>query len=224
MFNLIKRAVVSRKTADIGQVPISQVSWNEKAANVEVISPYGLYSNLPTDSLVLMLNVNGQEENKAAIGYKPKERFKNLKEGEIYVGNQVTGSVIKFLTNGDIDITAVNDQIINITGDSTVTVGGDVTLNVTGDVTATIGGAMSADVTGNFDATIGGTTTIDSTGNTDVTTPVFTINGELRVTGDITAFYGGTPIVLSNVKSQNNLHTHTSTTPGLQTSTTSAPI
>lgn len=200
LFNLIKRTIVSRKTADTGQVPVSQVKWNGKTANIEVIWPYGLAGNLPVDSIVLTFNVMGQEENKAGIGNTPKTRFKNLEAGEVAVGNPVTGSVVKFLENGDIEVTCKNDQNVTITGDSNVTVGGDVNLTITGDVNVT------------------------ATGNVNVTSPLTTITGALAVTGDITAFSSGSAIAMSAIKSTFNTHTHQEFDVGGQTGQTGTPI
>ena len=208
IFNLIKRTLVSRKTADSGQFPVAQVSWNGKVGDIEVIYPYGLSGNLPIDSLVLTFNVNGQEENRAGIGNTPKRRFKNLKEGEVAVGNPLTKSVIKFLENGDIEITGTNNQNINITGDVNLTVGGNLNITTTGNTTITTTGNTTIDSTGNMSSTIGGTLTANVTGNTSLTSPVTTITGELRVTGEITAFFGGTPITMTDIKTTFNAHTH----------------
>ena len=191
--NLIKRAVVTLTNKDSGQFAATQVSWmRDKTATTEVVHPYGLSSNAPLGSLALMFNVMGQEENRAAIIYDPKNRFKNLKPGEVALGNFVTKSVVKFLENGDIDITGMADQNINITGNSNITVGGNVTLNVTG--------------------------------NTDITSPVVTVNGELRTTGEITAFYGlAGEISFSDIVTKYNAHTHTSASAGNPTSSTLSP-
>jgi len=209
LFNLIRRALVSRKTADTGQFPVAQVKWNDKVADIEVIYPYGLAGNLPKDALVLMFNVQGQEENKAGIGNTPKIRFKNLQEGEVAVGNPVTGSVVKFLENGDIEVTGVNDQNVNITGDVNLVVGGDVNITTTGNTTITTTGNTTIDSTGNMSSTIGGTLTAIVTGNTSITSPIVAITGALTVTGEITAFSGlGGEITFSDIVTKYNVHTH----------------
>lgn len=209
IFNLIKRSLVSRKTADSGQFPTAQVSWSGKTADIEVIYPYGLAGNLPTDSLVLMFSVMGQEENKAGIGNTPKIRFKDLKEGEVAVGNPTTGSVIKFLENGDIEVTGVANQNINITGSQNTTINVNQVNNITGDQTNTIGGNQTDTVTGNVASTISGTLTRTVTGNTTITSPTVTINGNLEVTGDVTAFSGlGTEFSMNNIKTEYNTHVH----------------
>jgi len=177
--NLVKRAVVTLTNKDSGQFASTQVKWmKNKVATIEVVHPYGLSSNAPVNSLALVFNVMGQEENRAGIVYNPQNRFKELKEGEVALGNFVTKSVIKFLENGDIEITGKNDQIIKVTGNSNITVGGSTTLN--------------------------------STGNVDITSPVVTVDGDLRVTGEVTAFYAlGTEISFSDIRTKYNVHFHT---------------
>jgi len=248
--NLIKRAVVTLTNKDSGQFAATQVQWmRDKVAITEVVHPYGLSSNAPVDSFALMFNVMGQEENRAAIVYAPQRRFKDLKEGEVALGNFLTRSVVKFLENGDIEITGTADQNINITGSNNVTIGGDNTIAITGDNTVTVGGDNDVtisgsntvditdfndvtiggnntvvvtgndsvtisgnsilDVTGDADITVGGSTTIDSTGNIDITAPIVSITGELRVTGEVSAFYGlGTELSFSDVRTKYNVHFH----------------
>lgn len=209
--NLVKRAAVTLVGKDSGQFAGAQVKWmRDKVATTEVVHPYGLSSNAPLNSLALMFNVMGQEENRAAIIYDPKNRFKNLKSGEVALGNFVTKSVIKFLENGDIEITGLNDQNIAITGDTNVTIGGNSTVAITGNNTVTVGGNSSLDVTGDADITVGGSTTIDSTGNIDITAPVVNVTGELRVTGEVTAFYAlGSELSFSDIRTKYNIHYHT---------------
>jgi len=193
--NLIKRAFVTLTNKDSGQFASTQVKWfGNKVAATEVVHPYGLSSNAPVNSFALMFNVVGQEENRAAIVYDPKNRFKNLKPGEVALGSFMTKSVVKFLENGDIEITGTADQNINITGDSNVTIGGNSSITVTGDASLTVGGS----------------TTTDNTGNIDITAPIVNIDGELRVTGEVSAFYGlGTELSFSDIRTKYNLHVHT---------------
>ena len=192
--NMIKRAVVTLNPPDTGQIAVAQVKWSSSntANNVQVITPYGFYSIAPAGSMALMFNIMGQEENRAAIIDNPKGRFKNLKPSEVVVGNPKTTSVIKFLENGDIEITGKANQNINITGNVNLTVGGNITVNVTGNMTSTIGGTLTADVTG----------------NTTITSPIVKVDGALQVTGEITAFFGGTPITMTDIKTTFNTHTH----------------
>ena len=114
---MIKRAVVSLSTADTGNYPTVQVSYLGKTSEVEVLFPYGLAGRLPKDALVLCFNVEGSEENKAGIGNTPTQRFKELEEGEVVVGNPLTGSKIHFKANGDIEVIGKNDKAVTIDGE-----------------------------------------------------------------------------------------------------------
>ena len=58
-------------------------------------------------------------------------------------------------------------------------------------------------------STIGGTLTANVTGNTSLTSPITTVTGVLRVTGEITAFFGlGNEITFTDIKTIYNTHTH----------------
>ena len=206
--NLIKRGTVSRKTEDSGDYSIAQIKWmSKKVGNVEVLHPYGMSSYAPVGSLALMFNIMGQEANRAAIVNDPKRRFKDLKEGEVAIGNFLTRSYVKFLENGDIEIVTTNNQNITVTGDSNLTVAGSANITSTGNATITSDAHVVVTATG----TVG----ITSTGNTTLTAPITTIDGALRVTGEITADYGGIDeISFTDIITKYNLHTHISATAG----------
>jgi hypothetical protein len=116
VMNLIKRGYVSNSlpdTADYSQVQVSYMGNSRKAA---VINPYGLYTRLPLNTNVIMFSVNGQEENSAVVGYSREDRFKNLNEGEVLIGNPETGSYIKFESDNKIEILSKGDLNIDVTG------------------------------------------------------------------------------------------------------------
>jgi phage gp45-like len=194
--NLIKRGVVTRATDDTGQFAIAQVQWIAgKSGNVEVVYPYGVSGYAPVGSLALMFNVMGHESNRAAIINNPKIRFKDLKEGEVAIGNFLTRSYIKFLENGDIEVIGVASQNVTITGDVNLTIGGNCNIIATGNINAT-----AANLTANI------------SGNADITCPQVDITGALSVTGDVTAFAGGVnEITFSDIISTYNSHTHNET-------------
>jgi len=106
--------------------------------------------------MVLMFNVQGQEENRAGMANLTRQRFKNLKEGEVALGNYLTGSVVKFLENGDIEVTANGDQNVTVSGDVNLTVAGSV--NVTAPTVS-----ITSDVTITGDLTVTGATTLGAT-------------------------------------------------------------
>lgn len=102
--DLIKRSRITKGGPDDGQFNIQQVSYLGKEADCEILFPYGMSANLPTDSLVVMFNVNANEQNKTGIGTIPNERKKNLAEGEVAFFHPLTKSFIYFRNSGDIDI------------------------------------------------------------------------------------------------------------------------
>lgn len=121
--NIVKRSYVSRVGKDDGNYNITQITYfGEKSDNTEVIMPYGLYANLPKDLQTLTFAVNSNEENLASIGYSQRNRFKNLKEGEVIVGNEQTKSFVKFDSEGNIEIDSKNEIIINSAKKVTLTI------------------------------------------------------------------------------------------------------
>lgn len=178
LFNMIKRAVVSNPGKDDGEFPITQVTYLGKVSDIEAIFPYGMAANLPKDSLVLMFNILGQEENKAGIGYRHDLRPKNLKEGEVVFGNFLAGTQFLFDADGNIigtgDIQHTGDMELtgnlDMTGDATIT--GDV--DIIGDL----------DITGNV--TISGTLTVAGKDFTTHTHPITSGSSAPGPTGPVT--------------------------------------
>jgi hypothetical protein len=102
---ITKRTYITRVSTDKDLYHTAQVSYLGQTADVEVITPYGVYSNLPLNSQLLTWNVNGVEENRVSIGNTPRFRFKNLKPGEVVLGSPQTRSRIFFSEDGSIVIT-----------------------------------------------------------------------------------------------------------------------
>ncbi|MCK5602307.1 phage baseplate assembly protein [Candidatus Pacearchaeota archaeon] len=113
LFNLIKRGIITLSSKDTAVFPTIQMTYLGKTKNVELVLPYGLYSNPKEGAIALMFQVNGQEENMTAIPYDPYTRFKNLQPGEVAVGNPHTQSKILFKANGDIELEANGAVNIN---------------------------------------------------------------------------------------------------------------
>jgi len=149
VYNLVKRAIITLPIQDNEQYQVAQIQYMGKTSTAQIINPYGLDSNMPEGSLLVVFNVQCQEENKVAIGNKSEIRFKDLKPGEVVVGNPITRSNIFFEANGDITIKGTANVNINVTGNINITtpqvnLTGD--LNVTGTITATtdvVGGGKS---------------------------------------------------------------------------------
>lgn len=114
--NLIKRAILTIASKDDTDFQICQVSYLGKTKNINLVLPYGLFSNPKENGLVLTFNIGANEENIAGIPYNPYSRFKDLKKGEVVVGNPHTQTKVYFKENGDIDIES--SGVVNINGAS----------------------------------------------------------------------------------------------------------
>lgn len=167
----IQQGSVSLAGDDSGLMPVTQVQGYGQPYDAAVIWPYGMHGNLPVNSYTITFSINGQSENRAVIGFRPDLRQKNLKEGEVIFGNFTTKSTTFYDKDGNIVVNCENDEKVTIKGASVV--------NIAGDADITVGG--------NGSLTISGTADIDVTGNTTLTTPLATVDGDLNVTGNLTA-------------------------------------
>jgi hypothetical protein len=166
--NIVKRGYVTKPGDDTSDYHIIQISYLSpaKTANAELISPYGLSVNLPKDIQVLTFSVQAHEENKACIGYSQSGRFKNLEPGEVVVGNPGTGSFVKFVNDGTIEVSSTDAVSItttadvNITADNVVVDANKVDLGTGGAKIARLGDAVQVNLgTGIGTITSGGTNT-----------------------------------------------------------------
>lgn len=117
--NLVKRAVITLTNDDSKNISHCQATYLDKVSPIETIYPYGFGANAPVGNIVLLFNIGANEANLAGIPYSQKDRFKNLKSGEVVVGSPKTGSYIKFLENGDIEILSKEDLKIDYNGITT---------------------------------------------------------------------------------------------------------
>ncbi len=158
--NIVKRGYVTAPGNDVNDYAVIQISCLSpaKTANAELVSPYGLSVNLPKDLQVLTFSVQSHEENKACIGYSQVNRFKNLKPGEVVVGNPSSGSFVKFANDGTIEISSDND--INVVADNVSVTANKVDLGVGGAKIARLGDTVHVSLsTGDGTITSGGTNT-----------------------------------------------------------------
>jgi len=195
--NMIARCRVSRSGGDGGQFPVNQISYYDKTSECEVITPYGLYSNPPVNSLGILFHSEGQEQNRAGIFNVTGTRFKNLKEGEVVTGNTVSLSNIKFDSDGNVIITVKNNLEIVVDADNNITIQGAYNLTSVGNANIE---APTINLTGNV--VISGTLTANN--------GAITMNaGNFNTTGTITA----TVDVVGNGTSLHT-HVHSGVTPG----------
>ena len=113
--NIIKLGLVTESVPDTGKINLAKVTYEGKTPrDMPVISPYGLFVNLPPDTLGLILCPNGNEANAVCIGFCADERLKDIASGEVAIGNPLTKSKIHFLADGKIRIEASNNADIEI--------------------------------------------------------------------------------------------------------------
>jgi len=150
--NLIVRSYISSSNDDSNYYPILNISYLGKTdIAVEKVSPYGLYSNPPNDLPVIKYSIHGNDGNSVGIAYSRDTRFKNLKNGEVLIGNEKTQAYIKF--NEDNEIEIISTALIKITAPE-IELTGNVTID--GDLSANAGsGTVSIDAA-QVDLGIGG--------------------------------------------------------------------
>jgi adhesin HecA-like repeat protein len=158
--SLFKFGYVSNIGGDEGNLPESQFIYHGQAKDIVTIYPYGFSANAPSKNMAVIVNM-GTTDQKIAFTASGLDRFKNLKGGEVVVGNFVTGDFVKFnseqkievVSGGSVDITA---PAINVNGGTAIT----------GDVTVSGGLTVSGDITGG--SVTGGT--VSTTGGIDLDT------------------------------------------------------
>lgn len=132
----IRRGYTLEDQKDEDNYPVIKTEYFGQKCEVEVISPYGIYSGIPKEAEGVILNIGRNEENRVAILDTPRTRFKNLKAGELVLGNTMTRSNIKFSEDKSINITGANNTLIVIdaNGNVSITTAGTFTINATGNV------------------------------------------------------------------------------------------
>jgi phage gp45-like len=90
---------------DSGDLRIATLSALGKKQTALLFTPYGLMHNPPVDSLALLWNQQAQSSNGIAMADSPNTRiFKDLKEGEVAVGNYMTGDYLFFNEGGSSEL------------------------------------------------------------------------------------------------------------------------
>jgi len=159
LHKLLKWARVTKAApTEAQQFAVQQVTYSGKVGDAVLVMPYGIHANLPVDSLALMFAVNGEPDNRAILGFDPKQR-PELAEGEVAFYHPPTGSFIKWTEAGDLDIQVGEGSGGNVTincATATITASGSVTLDTP---TTTLTGAVQVD--GNL--TVTGATALGAT-------------------------------------------------------------
>lgn len=130
----IRRGYTLEAQKDEDNYPVIKTEYFGQKCEVEVISPYGIYSGIPKEAEGVILNIGRNEENRVAILDTPRTRFKNLKAGELVLGNTLTRSNMKFSEDKSVTVTGANNTTITIdgSGNVTITTQGTLTLDAAG--------------------------------------------------------------------------------------------
>lgn len=144
--NLIKYCITGNSAKDSGKYSIQQTD-NGNVKDTCILYPYGMHANAPSGSFGINFNIQGKEENSAAIITSTNQRTKGLKEGEVEFGNQLVGSLTFYDESGNITATAQASYTINATD---LTVNCNTQINGTLDTTGTITGGADIDATGDM--------------------------------------------------------------------------
>lgn len=108
---------------DSGDVRRGTATWLGRSGQpIQVAGIYGVVSNPPVGSQVLLLPQNGQESASIGLPDHPAIRpLKNLLSGEVAVVNYLTGAHVLFKENGDIEIVTTGNLTATVTGNITAT-------------------------------------------------------------------------------------------------------
>lgn len=132
LYQLIKNMIKIAKVLSVDDeqdIRTGYVEFLGKEQKVNIFTPYGLMHHPPKDSLSILFALQGQESNIVSMSDHPRIRVKKeLKEGEVALGNYLTGSYILFDEEKDLyakiirDIKAeiVEDMIINVDQDISI--------------------------------------------------------------------------------------------------------
>lgn len=182
MSNIIKRAYITLPSSDSQAYQTTQINYFGKTVYTQTIYPYGMSANAPANTLMILFNANAHEENLIGIPYSAAERFKNLAVGEVIVGSPVTGSYVKFLQNGNIEIVTAVD-ITATCKNATITASNNVNVAVTNECNIT---AKTINFTAdNINLTSGThTSKFGSGGNFEFACTNFKVNGHVELGSD----------------------------------------
>ena len=168
--NLIKFSSVTNPGTDDKSFPQSQLSSYGQSYDSYMIWPYGMGGVAPEGAYCVTFSTNGHEEVPVTIASTPTLRPKNLKAGEVYVGNLISGATITFDEKGAINIVAPGG--VNIVGD--ITINGDAI--ITGDLSV------------NGDTVLDGTVNLGGSGGPGIARIGDTVSGGIITSGSLNSF------------------------------------
>ena len=185
------KAMSGTSTDDSGDFRQGEFTALGTTQKCQILSPYGLCTNPPDESLALAFNIQGIAANKIVIVDDPKNRKRDLAKGEVALYNYATRSLIYLKEDGGIDIEIEQGSTVQILPDGTIDLdnasGSVVTLSPSGVIT-----------------TNAVTTNITSSSAINLTAPAINIKGDVNVTGVLAA----TDLATDTISSLSD-HTHT---------------
>lgn len=102
----LKRCIV-QSIDDKSDFPTMQIKYLKEVIKiVQKLGIYGVCSNPPKGSNGILFPILGSDSNIACLADDIANRFKDLKEGEVVIGNYLTKAFIKFKQDGGIEIHA----------------------------------------------------------------------------------------------------------------------
>ena len=88
---------------------VQQISYRGKTSSATIYFPYGFHANPKAEESVCFWSAVGDDPaNKIGFAWNPSVR-PDMAEGEVSVYHPETGSVIKFLASGNIELTTETD-------------------------------------------------------------------------------------------------------------------
>ena len=105
IMNMVKVGYISLSPDDTQSRVVYNISSFGKQYRCYGVLPYGISCNPPDQTTqVVSWNVSGSDSNVVGVPTAPSIRFKDLKKGELKIGNFLTRSHIYFKSNSDVEI------------------------------------------------------------------------------------------------------------------------
>ena len=121
--NVTKYGIKTLAIQDVEDNVIQQMQINSYGhiKNCGRLGQYGLYGNAPKNSFVIVMQINGQEENLFGIEDDVNNRPRGLKEGEVMIFNTMTKNYIYLKEDGNTECYAKKDMNIKTVGTVNIT-------------------------------------------------------------------------------------------------------
>ena len=121
--NVTKYGIKTLAIQDVEDNVIQQMQINSYGdiKNCGRLGQYGLYGNAPKNSFVVVMQINGQEENLFGIEDDVNNRPRGLKEGEVMIFNTLTKNYIYLKEDSNTEFYAKKDMNIKAVGTVNVT-------------------------------------------------------------------------------------------------------